>query len=79
MLKSNFACEVIFKTMSKHSETLEKPISQPEMMAYLNLSRQSILNLRKKKLIPFIQIGAKIMYQPSKVIEALTKKADNNE
>ena len=65
--------------MNKQTETLEKPISHVEMMAYLNLSRQSMVSLRKKKLIPFIQAGAKIMYQPSKVIEALTKKADNNE
>jgi len=59
--------------MNKHTETLEKPISQAEMMAYLNLSRQSILKLRKKSQIPFIQVGAKVMYQPSKVIEALTR------
>lgn len=49
----------------------EQPISQAEICRFLNVTEATIIRWRKKKLIPFLQIGSRVLYQKSKVIVAL--------
>jgi len=51
---------------------IEQPVNQKHMLAFLSISEPSIIKLRKSGKIPFLSVGGKIMYQPSKVIAALT-------
>jgi DNA-binding Xre family transcriptional regulator len=58
--------------MNLSNEIIEQPISQAEMQSFLGIAKSTLIRLRKKGEVPFITVGAKIMYQPSKVMEALT-------
>jgi excisionase family DNA binding protein len=59
---------------SEHRSEPEKPVTQGELSKYLGVTEQTISNHRNKGKIPFIQIGSRILYMKSEVINALQVK-----
>ncbi len=51
----------------------EQPVSQAEICRFLNVTEPTIIRWRKKKLVPFLQIGSRVLFQKSKVIAALER------
>jgi hypothetical protein len=51
----------------------EKPISQPEAVAFLGKSRQTLIKWRKKGIIIGYVLGGRIYYKPSELVAALEK------
>lgn len=49
------------------------PITQKEMIVFLSISESSLIKLRKGGKIPFLQVGGRILYVKSDVLQALTK------
>lgn len=52
-------------------QQIETPVNKSELAKVLNVDRKIICNLTKEFKIPFIPIGKRIFYQPSKVLAAL--------
>ena len=48
-------------------------VDEPTMARLLNISPRHLFSLRKLCKVPFIQLGRRIMYEPSHVFEALRK------
>jgi hypothetical protein len=57
---------------SKEEET-EKPISQPEAVAFLGKSRQTLIAWRKKGLIKGYKLDGRIYFMRSELVAALEK------
>jgi excisionase family DNA binding protein len=53
------------------TETLEKPLTEKELCAYLRLSRPTLLRWRKSGQIPYFRVGGSYRYNLKKVIAAL--------
>lgn len=51
----------------------QRPITQKEMKSFLNISESSLIKLRKSGKIPFLEVGGRVLYIKSDVIQALTK------
>ena len=52
----------------------EKPINQKELAKYLNVSERTIMRWRDKGDVPYLQLGSRVLYQTSEVLEALKVK-----
>jgi len=49
----------------------ERPMPQPEAIKFMGKSRQAFYKWRKKGIIKPYQIGGRIYYKPSELLEAL--------
>jgi excisionase family DNA binding protein len=54
----------------------QKFLTQKELCSYLQISRWTISTLKKKKVIPFLEIGSETRFDLSKVIAALERNSD---
>jgi hypothetical protein len=52
----------------------EQPVSTKELIAFLDITEPTLIRWRKKGIIPFLQIGSRILYQKSEVLAALRNK-----
>jgi len=52
----------------------EQPISQQEICSFLNITEPTLIRWKKKGVIPFLQVGSRVLFQKSKVISALESK-----
>lgn len=55
-------------------QPLEQPVTTEELCKFLSISEPSLIRLRKKRKIPFIEVGNLIRYDKAAVIKALEKK-----
>lgn len=55
-------------------EAIEKPITQNELAEFLNVTKQTIINLKAKNKIPFIMVGSHPRYILKDVLKKLEKK-----
>jgi hypothetical protein len=53
-------------------------VMDQELAAYINMSTRKIFQLRSEGIIPYVKSGKKILYRPSRVVEALEKKHGHN-
>ncbi len=53
------------------SERMECPVSQKVLAQMFRVNTRLLQDLRKQNKIPFIQVGRRILYIPSKVVKAL--------
>jgi len=51
----------------------ERPVTQEEICNFLNISEPTVIRWRNKKVIPFLKIGSRVLYQNTKVIAALER------
>lgn len=51
----------------------EKPITQKELCAYLNITEPTVLRWRTKGKIPFFLVGTAVRFNLSEVLESLAK------
>ena len=61
---------------SGHAQAIEKPITTEELCEFLGLSRPTIIRMKKKGKIPFLQIGASIRFDKITVLKALEKASN---
>lgn len=61
------------KDKTPEKEATEKPISQPEAVAFLGKSRQTLMVWRKKGLIKAYRLGGRIYFIQSELVAALEK------
>lgn len=59
-------------------QPLEQPVTTDELCKWLRISEPSLIRLKKKKRIPFIEIGGSIRYDKAAVVRALEKKEAEN-
>ena len=52
---------------------INKPITQKELASFLDCTEQTIINMRKRKEIPFYFVGNSPRFNLEKVIKALEK------
>lgn len=52
----------------------EKPITQTELCKHLRVTAQTIIRWRRKKRIPFLQVGSAVRFNLPEVMKALEKK-----
>ena len=48
-------------------------VTEKELATLLNISWQHLVNLRKRRLVPFVRLGKSVRYSPTKVAKALEK------
>ena len=51
----------------------EKPVDTKEICSFLNITTPTLIRYRKKGKIPFMRIGAKVMFNKTEVLKALEK------
>jgi len=51
--------------------TNDKPVTQSELCEFLGVTEPTILNLRKKKKIPFFLVGTSVRFSKPAVMKAL--------
>lgn len=70
----------VAKAMSdfpKENTRSEIPITRKQLMERLNVSTEgTIIRLEKKKLIPYMRLGGRILYDYNAVIKALEKNKE---
>lgn len=49
----------------------EKPLSTKELCLFLGVSEPTLIKMRKRRRIPFLQIGGLIRYDKNAVVKAL--------
>ena len=52
----------------------EKPLSQKELCSFLGITEQTIIRLKKKGKVPFMNIGSAVRYNVNDVLKAIEKK-----
>ena len=55
------------------SNEAEPPISQQEMCRFLNITEPTLIRWKRKGLIPFLQVGSRVLFQKGKVVAALER------
>jgi len=55
-----------------HSES-EQLMESDELLSFIKISSRTLQNYRDKGIIPFYQIGRKILYNKSEVVKALDR------
>ena len=53
---------------------LEQPVTTNELCEFLRISEPTLIRLKKKRKIPFIEIGGSVRYDKAAVVKALEKK-----
>lgn len=53
---------------------IEQPITTDELCAFLRISEPTLIRLKKKSKIPFLEIGGSIRFDKAAVLKALEKK-----
>ncbi len=56
------------------NSVIEKPITVKELCEFLGVGEQTVIRWRKKKKIPFLQLGTRVFFMKSEVISALQNK-----
>ena len=59
---------------SNFPQVLEQPVTAEELCKFLRISEPSLVRLKKKRKIPFIEVGGSIRYDKAAVVKALEKK-----
>ena len=62
-------------TLGPNSGVIEKPITTAELCEFLGITEPTVIRLRKRGKIPFLQIGGSIRYNKSNVVQALEKNS----
>ena len=57
------------------AEQPDKPVTTKFLCEYFGISEQTAIRWRKKKIIPYMQVGTAIRYRLPEVIEALEKRS----
>ena len=70
LLTSDQSSKVIVKP-------IEKPITTAELCSFLGITEPTVIRLRKRGKIPFLQIGGSIRYDKASVVQALEKNASS--
>ena len=63
-----------FVPMAKFKHDDEQPVSQQEICNFLNITEPTLIRWKRKGVVPFLQIGSRVLFQKSKVILALENK-----
>jgi hypothetical protein len=50
-------------------------VREKEMAQLLSISHQSLRRFRRMRIVPYVQVGHVILYDPRKVLKALEKHA----
>lgn len=71
--------QCISEEFSKYQSTSiipipNKPVNTKELCAYLGITPQTLIRWKKKRKIPYMNIGSAVRFDLSKVIAALEKK-----
>ena len=56
---------------------IEKPITTAELCSFLGITEPTVIRLRKRGKIPFLQIGGSIRYDKAGVVQALEKNSNS--
>ena len=52
----------------------EQPVTVKEICSFLGVTEPTVIRWRKKGKIPFMQVGSRVLFQKSAVLEALQNK-----
>jgi hypothetical protein len=59
--------------MPKDTQTIMRFLTSKDVLGMLQCSPRHLLNLRRRRLIPFIKLGRAVRYSPDEVARAISK------